>query len=529
VGVIRITDDDPTPSVRISDATVLEPEPGGVTNAVFNVTLSAPSGLPVSFNFITSNGTAIAEKDYLPQVGEVVMDAGVTNAQILIPVFGDQAAEPPEFFFLNVYAPLNAFTVGGAPRCTILDNGYVQLDHFSINGWPSPQYAGVPFVASVTAKDGRNNGFTDFSGQVSIRAVLPQPEVVIGASTSLWAQPFGTHYHDSRTQVIYLRDELGGPDNLSGLSLFVATPPPQTLSNWTIRLKHTALAQYLKPAWEGSGWTSVYQNHETIFATGWVTFLFSAPFAYDGTNNLMVDLSFNNSSFTSDEAQVRYHSASSDRTAWFQTDSAFGDPLRWSGTSAPPPSPTNAVPNLRFLREDPVATTPAASGDFVNGVWTGLVTLNQSGSNVVLRVSDGANHSGASDPFVVESGLASNGDGLPDSWKARYFAPGAIGSGPNDDPDDDGFTNLEEFQAGTDPLNAGSAIRISEIGSSNGEVRLKFETVLGKAYRLETAENPAGPWSTLAASIIGTGGTVRFADSAIQSQPKRFYRVRLLP
>ena len=82
---------------------------------------------------------------------------------------------------------------------------------------------------------------------------------------------------------------------------------------------------------------------------------------------------------------------------------------------------------------------------------------------------------------------------------------------------------------GTDPLNAGSAIRISEIGSSNGEVRLKFETVLGKAYRLETAENPAGPWSTLAASIIGTGGTVRFADSAIQSQPKSFNRVRLLP
>src|SRR5947207_11105696 len=44
VGVIRIADDDATPSLRISDATVLEPPPGGLTNAVFNVTLSAPSG-----------------------------------------------------------------------------------------------------------------------------------------------------------------------------------------------------------------------------------------------------------------------------------------------------------------------------------------------------------------------------------------------------------------------------------------------------------------------------------------------------
>src|SRR5207253_3372666 len=114
---------------------------------------------------------------------------------------------------------------------------------------------------------------------------------------------------------------------------------------------------------------------------------------------------------------------------------AFGDPLAWVGTNSPPPSPTNAVPNIRFLRENPAAMSPSISGDFLNGIWTGLVTVNRPGTNVILRVSDNANHFGASESFLVESVVASGQDGLPDSWKARYFSPGASGSGANDDPD----------------------------------------------------------------------------------------------
>ena len=49
---------------------------------------------------------------------------------------------------------------------------------------------------------------------------------------------------------------------------FVSTVPGQTLSNWTIRLKHTALAKYIQPAWEGAGWQVAYQNHETVPAAG---------------------------------------------------------------------------------------------------------------------------------------------------------------------------------------------------------------------------------------------------------------------
>lgn len=44
-----------------------------------------------------------------------------------------------------------------------------------------------------------------------------------------------------------------------------------------------------------------------------------------------------------------------------------------------------------------------------------------------------------------------DGNGMADWWQIRYF--GALGQNPAADPDGDGLTNLQEYQAGTDPHN----------------------------------------------------------------------------
>ncbi len=43
----------------------------------------------------------------------------------------------------------------------------------------------------------------------------------------------------------------------------------------------------------------------------------------------------------------------------------------------------------------------------------------------------------------------SDQDGLPDWWELEYF--GDLSYGADDDPDLDYFTNLKEYEAGTDP------------------------------------------------------------------------------
>ena len=61
-------------------------------------------------------------------------------------------------------------------------------------------------------------------------------------------------------------------------------------------------------------------------------------------------------------------------------------------------------------------------------------TLTAVGSG--LRNSDGTSYDG-------------DGDGLPDAWELRYF--GSLNGNASDDADDDGLTNLQEFQLGTVP------------------------------------------------------------------------------
>ena len=53
------------------------------------------------------------------------------------------------------------------------------------------------------------------------------------------------------------------------------------------------------------------------------------------------------------------------------------------------------------------------------------------------------------DDDIIVDRNDTDSDGLPDAWEIKYFS--GKDYGPNDDPDEDGVTNLEEYQAGTDP------------------------------------------------------------------------------
>ncbi|QTA90595.1 hypothetical protein [Desulfonema magnum] len=46
-----------------------------------------------------------------------------------------------------------------------------------------------------------------------------------------------------------------------------------------------------------------------------------------------------------------------------------------------------------------------------------------------------------------------DGDGLSDEWEMKYF--GNLNQGANGDPDEDGHTNLQEYQYGTNPTKSG--------------------------------------------------------------------------
>jgi hypothetical protein len=275
------------------------------------------------------------------------------------------------------------------------------LHHFSWDAITSSQQVNVVFPCRIAARDAFGTVLTNFAGALGLSGRLGDPTgVVVGSGTNEWDYPLQSFYHDARTQVIYLGSEIGGAGQLSWLALDVTRLPPQTLSNWTIRMRHTSLTNYTSAAWEGSGWTTIYQSNVTLTATGWVKFPFHAPFAFDGTNNLLVDFSFNNSAYTTNGV-VRSMITTQPRTLSDRTDSGFGDPLNWSGVIPRAPQTAFRIPNVRFGLSTPVLITPTNSGSFINGVWQGQVTVLQPASNLFLRCADPAGREASANAIDV--------------------------------------------------------------------------------------------------------------------------------
>jgi chitinase len=120
-GLGTITDND-TPTITIGASTVTEGNSGTV-NAVFNLSLSAPSGNAITVNFATTDGGATAPADYLSTSGVVTFNPGEVSKQIIVQVVGDVAIEANETFSVNLSAPTNATIAGaGFGLGTITDN-----------------------------------------------------------------------------------------------------------------------------------------------------------------------------------------------------------------------------------------------------------------------------------------------------------------------------------------------------------------------------------------------------------------------
>ncbi len=116
-----ITDNDPTPSLSINDASVAEGD-AGATPVTFSVTLSAASGRTVTVNYVTADGTADAGTDYAATSGTLSFNPGELTKQIPVTINGDTTFEPNETFFLNLTVPGNATISDSQGQATITND-----------------------------------------------------------------------------------------------------------------------------------------------------------------------------------------------------------------------------------------------------------------------------------------------------------------------------------------------------------------------------------------------------------------------
>lgn len=97
----------PLPSLSIGDVSQAEGN-SGTTNFNFDVALSAPSTDPVTVQYSTADGTALAGSDYNAASGTITFSPGQTSRQITVQVLGDTTPEPNETFAVQLSNPSGA-------------------------------------------------------------------------------------------------------------------------------------------------------------------------------------------------------------------------------------------------------------------------------------------------------------------------------------------------------------------------------------------------------------------------------------
>ena len=150
------------------------------------------------------------------------------------------------------------------------------------------------------------------------------------------------------------------------------------------------------------------------------------------------------------------------------------------------------------------------AGAFVSGAWqaSGPI-LEGNGGEVVGAV-----------PRTKQSSVACRLRVVPDNPVPFSARPEFL-----QDTDGDGFSDLNEYGAGTDPFDTNSSLKIvrCEFGKA---VTLSWLGVAGKYYAVEGATNPAaGTWREQTAVLSGVSDTM--SVSIVPQGKQQFYRVQV--
>jgi hypothetical protein len=139
--------------------------------------------------------------------------------------------------------------------------------------------------------------------------------------------------------------------------------------------------------------------------------------------------------------------------------------------------------------------------------------------------------------LVVPPPVDANHNGLPDAWEQAFGV-----SDPQGDPDGDGFTNLQEYLAGTDPLDPSSvpSADVSQISllvrppGTNAPPGTLCEIAWPASFTnvvLEATSDPgdASSWADAGGTAVKVGNEWVHYENVSTAVKARFYRLRKQP
>jgi uncharacterized repeat protein (TIGR01451 family) len=369
-GLCTILNDDPLPSVSISDISVFEGNEG-ITNATFQIRLSTNVGVSVFVSYATVSATAQSGTDFIATNGVVVFPSGnpLLTRPVTVAVRGDTIVEPNEFFRVTI-TPTNATALNTQAVCTIIgDDGRGVLQHFTWAPISSPQQPNDSIEVMLTAEDGFNTVVTNFTGTVAFSARSgPLPTNIFGGAG------FSNHFQGDYT--------LG----------YTFIPKMDLLVTSFLHYTGTKIS-----LWTDGGVLLASETVTSIPGT-WLEAPLSTPITLRGGNTyVLAYYTGGNEYYFGDNLTTDFPDVTL-ITGVFQTGDNF--PINDTGLPGWAVDMKYAVGGGPL----PIPISPANSGAFVSGVWTGIIQIQTNATNIVLEARDSNQHFGTSTPFdVVEA------------------------------------------------------------------------------------------------------------------------------
>jgi len=283
----------------------------------------------------------------------------------------------------NAYGSTNSFNAALSVVAT--------LDHFAWSTISSPQGADQPFGATITAKNVFGITVTNFTGSVSLQASSAGSAAILNGgfetgTLANWTLVNGTYGHFVTNNGTVIPpgasgavapyagsySALGDENGPGAFYMYQDVSIPSGVSAVTLNWAH-CVRNYYTSFNSGQGFqVRICDTNNTVLATAFTT----SP--GDTLLGNWVQTNYDVTAFAGRTVRVMFWV---DPT--FSIIDAYVD-----GVSLQ-------------LSANIYSIAPTNSDNFVNGVWSGNITVQQPATNIVLVANDGSGHAGSSNPFNV--------------------------------------------------------------------------------------------------------------------------------
>lgn len=283
------------------------------------VTASIPVNDSIVFTFNTLINLAVTTAD---SIFNIKGWADLTGDNV---TYNDTAATQVKSFFTPVPPVPVHVTVPYATPATVTAS---TASNTTLLWWDSPTggtklYEGSSYTTGLMYSN--DTLYVEAAGGTQGASVTLGTGTNTNTSTT-WPTPYGNYYWGNKEQYLITAAELlalgGDAAPITQLSFNVASVNScPGLNNFYIKIAHTSTA--VMSGWVTGNFTTVYTLPTYQPVPGWNNHIFQDPFIWDGVQNIVIEVCFNNPGFVSSgNASIYYSTTPSASVARYNGDNA---------------------------------------------------------------------------------------------------------------------------------------------------------------------------------------------------------------